>query len=164
MSGFLPIVKGKPVQGDGSVIGLLFMMDDEPYIELLDGEYKEGLVNIEKDHYGLFTNWKSDNGALLFEGDWVAITHKENMNLSLTNCFIEEGIYEIVRIAYKFYLVPIDMAESYIKAAENSVKDNEAFVEFISQAYHELGDILVQDCYVASFVGSKYEPISEFLQ
>ena len=53
MSGFLPIVKGKPVQGDESVIGLLFIMDGEPYIELLDGEYKEGLVNIEKDHYGL---------------------------------------------------------------------------------------------------------------
>lgn len=85
-------------------------------------------------------------------------------NLALTNCFIEEGIYEIVRIAYKFYLVPIDMAESYIKAAENSAKDNEAFVEFISQAYHELGDILVQDCYMVSFIGSKYEPISKLLQ
>ena len=162
MSGFLPIVKGKPVQGDESVIGLLFIMDGEPYIELLDGEYKEGLVNIEKDHYGLFTNWKSDNGVLLFEGDWVAITQKENP--ALTNCFIEEGIYEIVRIAYKFYLVPIDMAESYLKAAENSAKDNEAFVEFISQAYHELGDILVQDCYMTSFIGSKYEPISKLLQ
>ena len=56
------------------------------------------------------------------------------------------------------------MAESYIKAAENSAKDNEAFVEFISQAYHELGDILVQDCYMVSFIGSKYEPISKLLQ
>lgn len=169
MTGILPLIKGFSVENQEPVVGLLVILNEQPYIELLDGEYAGSIVKIQDGKYGLFTGWMADNAEMLFEGDLVAIIEKKGAEPPLPDMTIAEGIYEVMRIGFRFLLIPVAKAREYVEFVNRVISDNqieEAPPEIIKmfEGIRDVENIISQSCYSLSSLGSKYEPISKLLQ